>query len=261
SSDLGQAGVHRPAAADRPGPGAFDPDGAGRAFGDNHAGRGLGDVVWRQGRRPSRGECDGSEDGEPDGAACHEWLSRRGGRLQSPCTSLPTEVKIGYATSACPLPPPGPVMPSRFGRIAVAVVLVAVPAVAAPPGEVWWALRPLTAPQVPAMTAGGRNPIDAFIRAKLADKGLSPAPETDRRTLIRRVTFDLTGLPPTPEEIDAFVNDPRPDAYEQLVERLLASPAYGERWARHWLDLARYADSHGYSIDAPRSIWPYRDYV
>ena len=88
--------------------------------------------------------------------------------------------------------------------------------------------------------------------AKLAENGLSPAPEADRRTLIRRLTFDLIGLPPTPDEIDDFLADDRPDAYERLVDRLLASPHYGEHWARHWLDLVRYAESDGYKQDAYR---------
>src|SRR6185437_10978379 len=83
----------------------------------------------------------------------------------------------------------------------------------------------------------------------------------DRATLIRRVCLDLVGLPPTPAELDAFVADPAPDAYERLVDRLLASPRYGERWARKWLDLARYADTNGYEKDRPRSVWPYRDWV
>ncbi len=96
----------------------------------------------------------------------------------------------------------------------------------------------------------------------LEAKGLSPSPEADRRTLIRRVTFDLTGLPPTPEEVEAFVDDRAADAYERVVDRLLASPAYGERWARHWLDLAHYGDTHGYDKDKRRdNAWPYRDYV
>jgi Protein of unknown function (DUF1553)/Protein of unknown function (DUF1549)/Planctomycete cytochrome C len=106
-----------------------------------------------------------------------------------------------------------------------------------------------------------RNPIDRFILARLESAGLKPAPEADRYTLVRRVSLDLTGLPPTPEQADAFVNDPSPDAYERLVDRLLASPHYGERWARHWLDLARYADTNGYEKDRVRSIWPYRDWV
>jgi hypothetical protein len=124
-----------------------------------------------------------------------------------------------------------------------------------------WAFQPLR-PVVPPTPRGPTgNPIDAFIRARLAKEGLQPAPEAARVTLLRRLALDLTGLPPTLEEIDAFVKDRRPDAYERQVDRLLASPHHGERWGRHWLDLARYADSNGYSIDSPRTIWPYRDWV
>jgi hypothetical protein len=106
-----------------------------------------------------------------------------------------------------------------------------------------------------------RNPIDYFILARLETEGLAQAPEADRYVLIRRLCLDLTGLPPTPEETEAFVHDPSPDAYERLVDRLMASPHYGERWARRWLDLARYADTNGYEKDRQRSIWPYRDWV
>jgi hypothetical protein len=106
-----------------------------------------------------------------------------------------------------------------------------------------------------------RNEIDHFVLARLEAEGLTPSPRADRYTLARRVFLDLIGLPPTPEEADAFVNDPAPDAYEQLVDRLLASPHYGERWARRWLDLARYADTNGYEKDRPRSVWPFRDWV
>src|SRR5262245_54044387 len=107
-----------------------------------------------------------------------------------------------------------------------------------------------------------RNPIDRFVLQGLLDKGLTPAPEADRRSLIRRATFDLTGLPPTPEEIATFLADQSPDAYERLIDRLLASPRYGQRWARHWLDLVRYAESDGYRQDAYRpDTWHYRDYV
>src|SRR5690606_37205544 len=88
-----------------------------------------------------------------------------------------------------------------------------------------------------------------------------PSPEADRYTLIRRVYLDLIGLPPTPDEVEAFVRDDRPEAWEQLIDRLLASPHFGERWGRHWLDQARYADSNGYSIDGDRVMWPYRDWV
>jgi len=110
-------------------------------------------------------------------------------------------------------------------------------------------------------TAWVSNPIDSFVLARLEKESLSPSPEADKVTLIRRLSLDLLGLPPEPEEVDAFVSDSRPDAYERLVERLLASPHYGERWGRHWLDLARYADSNGYNIDDAREIWMYRDWM
>ncbi|HXG11922.1 MAG TPA: PSD1 and planctomycete cytochrome C domain-containing protein [Gemmataceae bacterium] len=134
---------------------------------------------------------------------------------------------------------------------------------AAPAKSTHWAFRPPVRPPVPPVKniAWVRNPIDHFILARLEKEGIAPSPEADRVTLIRRLSLDLLGLPPTPEEVDAFLADTRPDAYERLVDRLLASPHYGERWGRHWLDLARYADSNGYSIDGPRSIWPYRDWV
>jgi hypothetical protein len=107
-----------------------------------------------------------------------------------------------------------------------------------------------------------RNPIDAFVLNKLEANSLSPAPEASRRAYIRRVYFDLIGVPPTPEEVRAFCNDPAPDAYEKLVDGLLADSRYGERWARHWLDLARFAESDGFAIDGERSTaWRYRDYV
>jgi hypothetical protein len=107
----------------------------------------------------------------------------------------------------------------------------------------------------------GRNPIDAFILARLEKEKLKPSPEADKTTLLRRLSLDLIGLPPTPEEADAFLADKSPQAYEKQAERLLASPHYGERWARHWLDAARYADSDGFEKDKPRSIWAYRDWV
>jgi hypothetical protein len=127
-----------------------------------------------------------------------------------------------------------------------------------------WAFVPptrLPVPQIQNLKSQIRNPIDAFILARLEKEKLSPAPEADRATLLRRLTLDLVGLPPAPEEVTAFANDKRADAYERAVERLLASPHYGERWGRWWLDAARYADSNGYSIDAPRQIWKYRDWV
>ncbi|MBL9131681.1 MAG: DUF1549 domain-containing protein, partial [Verrucomicrobiaceae bacterium] len=126
----------------------------------------------------------------------------------------------------------------------------------------YWAFQPVKRPVVPKI-ADTRNPVDAFIIAKASEKGLTMAPEADRRSLIRRVTLDLTGLLPTPEEVEAFVSDKSPLAYEQLVERLLASKNYGERWARHWLDVVGYADSNGFSeADSVRPhAWRYRDYV
>jgi hypothetical protein len=117
-------------------------------------------------------------------------------------------------------------------------------------------------PQVRGAKSEAGHPIDAFVRARLKVVKLKPSPEADRHTLIRRLSLDLIGLPPSPEEIDAFVSDARPDAYERLVDRLLASPHFGERWGRHWLDLARYADSDGYEKDGPRPhAWLYRDWV
>jgi hypothetical protein len=126
----------------------------------------------------------------------------------------------------------------------------------------WAFLRVSAAPPPPVKGAAWiRNGIDNFILAKLEREGVQPSPEADRQTLIRRLSLDLTGLLPTPEEVAAFLADAQPGAYERLVERLLASPHYGERWGRHWLDQARYADSNGYSIDSPRAMWPYRDWV
>ncbi|MBI5773794.1 MAG: DUF1553 domain-containing protein [Verrucomicrobia bacterium] len=153
----------------------------------------------------------------------------------------------------------------------------------------WWSLRPVARPSVPEIRDASfilRNPVDAFVIAKLKEKGLPQSPEADARTLIRRLYFDLTGLPPTPEEVEAFVREfsssPFPlfspaaaaagekrgkgekeiQAYERLVDKLLASPRYGERWARHWLDVVHFGETHGYDKDKPRpNAWPYRDYV
>jgi hypothetical protein len=133
-----------------------------------------------------------------------------------------------------------------------------------------WSFQPVRRSVVPDQVDRGtqdwagwsRNPIDGFILDALLKHGLTPGPEADKATLIRRVTFDLTGLPPTPEEVDAFLTDDTADAYEQLVDRLLSSPRYGQRWGRHWLDLVRYAESDGYRQDAVRPhAWRYRDYV
>jgi Protein of unknown function (DUF1553)/Protein of unknown function (DUF1549) len=127
-----------------------------------------------------------------------------------------------------------------------------------------WAFRKPERPLIPQIKSQPwvRNPIDAFVLQKLEANGLSPSPPLDKLSLLRRVTFGLTGLPPTPDEQQGFLEDNRPDAYERLVERLLASPHYGERWAQHWLDVVRYADSNGYEADGERPYaWRYRDYV
>jgi cytochrome c553 len=164
------------------------------------------------------------------------------------------------------MPPKGQVPPEQVAAIAKWVnELKASPA---PPEVVktsdHWSFKSPQRPAVPTVKNAGwvRNPIDAFVLAELEARGLSPSPEADRITLIRRATFDLTGLPPTPEEVADFVADPAADAFEKVVDRLLASPRYGERWGRHWLDLARYADSGGFHNDLDRpNAWRYRDYV
>jgi mono/diheme cytochrome c family protein len=129
--------------------------------------------------------------------------------------------------------------------------------------DVLWSLQPLRKAPVPRMESSWvRTPIDAFVLARLNEMKLTPSPEADAVTLIRRLTYDLHGLPPAWEEIQGFVADRSPDAYEKLVDRLLASPRYGERWGRHWLDVVHYGESHGYDKDKPRrNAWPYRDYV
>lgn len=132
-----------------------------------------------------------------------------------------------------------------------------------------WAFRPIERPEVPQVerpsdsqdAPWGQHPIDAFVLDRLQQARIEPSPQADRHTLIRRVFLDLTGLPPKPEQVRAFLNERDPDAYERMVSMALSSPRYGERWGRHWLDQARYADTHGYTIDSERSIWPYRDWV
>jgi mono/diheme cytochrome c family protein len=175
------------------------------------------------------------------------------------------------------MPPDGPPLSAEETALIAAWIDAGLPwpggdePVARDPRLDHWAWQPLTMPAVPdavpafAALPGVEpavNPIDHFVRVTLAARGLTPSPVADRRTLIRRVSFDLVGLPPTPEEVDAFVADPDPRAYDRLVERLLASPRHGERWARHWLDVVHYGDTHGYDKDKPRPhAWPYRDWV
>ncbi len=171
---------------------------------------------------------------------------------------------IKHVTSADPdvrMPPKGP----RLTAAEIATLQIWIDEGAKGPNDAvkenpadWWSFKPLKKPAVPA----GANPIDHFIRAKHSDNGLSLSKEADRRTLIRRLYFDLTGLPPTPDEVEAFVKDTGASAYEKLVDKLLASPHYGERWARHWLDVVHFGETHGYDKDQPRpNAWPYRDYV
>src|SRR6185503_6289965 len=160
----------------------------------------------------------------------------------------------------------GTILPAM---LALAAELHALPAVdgvvSNNPAPVHWAFKPVMRPSAPAKPEQGNksaNPIDRFIAARLRENKLRPSPEADRRTLIRRVYFDLLGLPPSPEEVKAFVADKDSRAYEHLVGKLLASPHYGERWSRHWLDVVRFAESHGFEMNQPRtSAWPYRDYV
>ena len=128
----------------------------------------------------------------------------------------------------------------------------------------WWSLRPLSKPQLPSVNGNDwvRSPVDTFVLAKQEQAGLRPAPEADKRVFLRRVSFDLIGLPPTPEELRAFQQDTSYDAYAKVVDRLLASPRYGERWARHWMDLVHFAETHGHDQDRIRTnAWPYRDYL
>ena len=133
-------------------------------------------------------------------------------------------------------------------------------------GKSWWSLQPLRKIEPPDLPRipdeWSHTVIDRYVFAGLAAKGLKPSPPADRRTIIRRVTFDLTGLPPSPDEVEAFAADSREDAYERMIDRLLASPAYGERWGRHWLDVIRFGESHGYEQNHLRpNAWPFRDYV
>ncbi|OJW14389.1 MAG: hypothetical protein BGO49_28700 [Planctomycetales bacterium 71-10] len=173
------------------------------------------------------------------------------------------------------MPPDGPLAPEQVEALGRWIAAGAAwPADSGPAVEsrkdVWarhWAFQPIArpGPPTPREPSRVRTPVDAFVLAKLDAAGLAPSPEADRRTLIRRLSYDLTGLPPSPEEVAAFVADPDPDAYEKLVDRLLASEAYGEQWARHWLDVARYADTKGYVYGREERFFvhspAYRDWV
>jgi hypothetical protein len=212
---------------------------------------------------------------------CHGEKKQKGGlRLDSRAAALRDGAVVPGNSADSPLirrvaglgdegrmPPKGAGLTSR--QIALVRAWIdqgaAWPIAARQPGRgAHWAYRPLVRPAVPSVEDRCLvlTPIDAFVQARLEPAHLEPAAPADRRTLIRRLTFDLTGLPPTPAEVDAFIADMRPDAYERVVDRLLASPNYGERWARHWLDVVHFAETHGHDQDVPReNAWPYRDYL
>jgi mono/diheme cytochrome c family protein len=127
----------------------------------------------------------------------------------------------------------------------------------------FWAFQPVVRPEIPGIRGQITNPIDAFVLAKLQEKGLKPAPVADKATLIRRAYFDLIGLPPTPQQVEAYVRDESPNAFAKVIDHLLASPHYGERWGRHWLDVARYGEdqAHTFQARAYPDGWRYRDWV
>jgi Protein of unknown function (DUF1553)/Protein of unknown function (DUF1549)/Planctomycete cytochrome C len=164
------------------------------------------------------------------------------------------------------MPMGGALDADRIDALAKAIDAMKAPATSAKKPDTYlnWLLHKPSAPPLPAVQDASwvKNPVDAFILSRLESKGLKPAPPASKRVLLRRVYFDLIGLPPTPAEIDAFESDAAPDAYEKIVDKLLADPRYGERWGRHWLDLARFAESDGFAIDGERpNAWRYRDYV
>jgi mono/diheme cytochrome c family protein len=217
---------------------------------------------------------------------CHGAQKQSGGlRLDDKASALRTSIIIAGNASQSALyqritAPDGERMPpvgERLNTNQIALIKTWIDAGAAWSGDesqisnlksqipAHWAWQPIKKPVVPSIRnpqSAIRNPIDAFITARLTQANLTMSPAADRRTLIRRLFFDLTGLPPTPERVQQFVNDRDPNAYEKLVDELLASPRYGERWARHWLDVVHYGDTHGYDKDKPRpNAWPYRDYV
>ena len=200
---------------------------------------------WRAGRADRR-SCRASSTKACSGSGSSRTRcppSRRCPRPRRPCCETGSPAGAGWGTD--PIDPFQVTTSRRAGRD-------------------WWSLQPVRRPQPPTVRGAGwvRTPIDAFVLQKLEASGLSPAPEAEKRPLIRRLSFDLTGLPPTPEQVDAFLNDTSPDAYERLVDRYLASPQYGVRWARWWLDLARYGESNGFEYDEFRpTAWRYRDWV
>ena len=201
-----------------------------------------------------------------------ESILMGGNRGQAAFPGSPEDSLLIHATrhtDELKMPPGGKLAPEEIAALVRWVQLgLPWPAAARAKGpsddsSTHWSFQPIRRPRPPEVSQESwvRNPIDRFILARIENKGLTPSPEAGRTTLIRRLYIDLVGLLPAPEEVDAFVNDDRPDAYEQLVDQVLDSPHYGERWGRHWLDLARYADSNGYNNDGERKIWMYREWV
>ena len=196
---------------------------------------------------------------EPDRSLLVKAINHAGDYHMPPTTKLPDE-QIAALTEWVKLGVPWPATSATPKAILSAADR------AAHDRQTHWAYQPVARPAIPAVrdAAWPTSPLDALTLSKLDNAGLTPSPVADRRTLIRRLSFDLLGLPPTPEEVEAFLADQSPDAYERLVDRLLACPHYGERWGRHWLDVARYADTKGYAFAKERRYpysYTYRDYV
>jgi len=192
--------------------------------------------------------------GDPDKSLLIEAVRYKNHDLQMPPKRQLSEAEVktleDWVKMGAPDPRTAPVVAAKKGR----VIDIA-------EGRKFWSFQPIARVEPPKVN-GATSPIDTFIRAKLEEKGLHPAPPADKRTLIRRATYDLIGLPPTPKEVEDFLADTTPDAFDKVVERLLVSPHYGERWGRHWLDVARYADSNGMDENlAFGNAWRYRDYV
>lgn len=197
--------------------------------------------------------------GQPDKSRLIEAVRYKNPDLQMPPKNRLTAAEVAVLERWVSLGAPDPRMATEAGSAAPAPVGMSIEE-----GRQFWSFKPVTDPALPPVrnTTWVRTPIDAFILAKLEAQDIEPAPAADKRTLLRRVTFDLTGLPPTPEEVQAFLADDSPDALAKVVERLLESPHYGVRWGRHWLDVARYADSNGLDENlALGNAWRYRDYV
>jgi cytochrome c553/mono/diheme cytochrome c family protein len=194
--------------------------------------------------------------GDPEASLLLTAVSYASLDLQMPPAGKLSETEIADLTTWIAAGAPDP-------RSEIAALVAAEASIDFDEGRKFWAFRPAVKRQPPTAGAnGGLSAIDVFLRAKQKEKGLEPASPADRRSLLRRVTFDLTGLPPTREEIASFLADDSPGAYEKVVERLLSSPHYGERWARHWLDLVRYAETNGHEFDNDKlDAWRYRDYV